>query len=87
MHKGRNYPIMNIQERVLGLLSCRFVDEVVIGAPWEITSDMITTFNISSAPTPPPLETLVSSRIHWGTFGVDNPTLRKVDAWSQANAQ
>jgi glycerol-3-phosphate cytidylyltransferase-like family protein len=53
MHKGRNYPIMNIQERVLGLLSCRFVDEVVIGAPWEITSDMITTFNISSAPNPP----------------------------------
>ena len=58
MHKGRNYPIMNIQERVLGLLSCRFVDEVVIGAPWEITSDMITTFNISSAPTPPLLKLL-----------------------------
>lgn len=38
---------MNLQERVLGLLSCRFVDEVVIGAPWEITTDMLTTLNIS----------------------------------------
>eukprot|EP00285_Hemiselmis_virescens_P019770 CAMPEP_0173378468 /NCGR_PEP_ID=MMETSP1356-20130122/1620_1 /TAXON_ID=77927 ORGANISM="Hemiselmis virescens, Strain PCC157" /NCGR_SAMPLE_ID=MMETSP1356 /ASSEMBLY_ACC=CAM_ASM_000847 /LENGTH=429 /DNA_ID=CAMNT_0014331543 /DNA_START=243 /DNA_END=1532 /DNA_ORIENTATION=+ len=46
-YKGRNYPIMNLQERVLGVLSCRFVGEVIIGAPWEVTNDMITTFNIS----------------------------------------
>jgi len=45
-HKGRNYPIMNLHERVLNVLSCRSVDEVVIGAPWEITKDLITTLNI-----------------------------------------
>jgi len=46
-YKGRNFPIMNLQERVLGVLSCRYVDEVVMGAPWVVTSDLITTFNIS----------------------------------------
>jgi len=29
------------------VLACRYVDEVIIGAPWEVTKDMITTFNIS----------------------------------------
>mmetsp|Transcript_27465 Transcript_27465/g.69306 ORF Transcript_27465/g.69306 Transcript_27465/m.69306 type:complete len:426 (+) Transcript_27465:159-1436(+) len=46
-YKGRNFPIMNLQERVLGVLSCRYVDEVVMGAPWVVTSDLMTTFNIS----------------------------------------
>ena len=45
-HKGKNYPIMNLHERVLNVLSCKYVDEVIIGAPWQITKDMITTFNI-----------------------------------------
>jgi ethanolamine-phosphate cytidylyltransferase len=40
-HKGRNYPIMNLHERVLNVLSCTCVDEVVIGAPWEMTEDLI----------------------------------------------
>ncbi|KAK6139725.1 hypothetical protein DH2020_026535 [Rehmannia glutinosa] len=31
----------------LSVLACRYVDEVIIGAPWEVTNDMITTFNIS----------------------------------------
>ncbi|KAF2071631.1 hypothetical protein CYY_007057 [Polysphondylium violaceum] len=39
--KGSNYPIMNLQERVLSVLSCRYVDEVVIGAPFHVTKEMI----------------------------------------------
>ncbi|KAG0522971.1 hypothetical protein BDA96_07G083200 [Sorghum bicolor] len=40
-------PIMHLHERTLSVLSCRYVDEVIIGAPWEVSKDMITTFNIS----------------------------------------
>ncbi|XWS09543.1 hypothetical protein CRYUN_Cryun40dG0093700 [Craigia yunnanensis] len=44
---GVHRPIMNLHERSLSVLACRFVDEVIIGAPWEVSKDMITTFNIS----------------------------------------
>lgn len=44
--KGVNYPIMNLMERVLGVLSCRFVDEVIMGVPFEVTEDIIKTFNV-----------------------------------------
>lgn len=46
LHKGRNYPIMNLHERVMNVLSCKYVDEVVIGAPWVVTKDLITTLNL-----------------------------------------
>jgi len=46
-HRGPHHPIMNLHERSLSVLACRYVDEVIIGAPWEVTKDMITTFNIS----------------------------------------
>jgi len=45
-HRGRNYPIMNLHERVMNVLSCKYVDEVVIGAPWVLTKDLITTLGI-----------------------------------------
>ncbi|XP_077238574.1 ethanolamine-phosphate cytidylyltransferase-like [Tasmannia lanceolata] len=45
-HRG-THPIMHLHERSLSVLACRYVDEVIIGAPWEVTKDMITTFNIS----------------------------------------
>jgi len=45
-HLGKNYPIMNLHERVLNVLSCGHVDDVIIGAPWAVSDDMITTFNI-----------------------------------------
>ncbi|KAL9264714.1 Ethanolamine-phosphate cytidylyltransferase-like protein [Drosera capensis] len=44
--RGAHRPIMNLHERSLSVLACRYVDEVIIGAPWEISKDMITTFNI-----------------------------------------
>jgi ethanolamine-phosphate cytidylyltransferase len=46
-HKGKNYPIMNLHERTLNLLALKYVDDVIMGAPWEITEDMIRTLNIS----------------------------------------
>ncbi|TPX60163.1 hypothetical protein PhCBS80983_g01969 [Powellomyces hirtus] len=39
--KGSNYPIMNLHERVLSVLSCRYVDEVIIGAPYSVTKDVL----------------------------------------------
>ncbi|KAG2686257.1 hypothetical protein I3760_10G167600 [Carya illinoinensis] len=45
--RGTHRPIMNLHERSLSVLACRYVDEVIIGAPWEVSRDMITTFNIS----------------------------------------
>eukprot|EP01111_Echinosteliopsis_oligospora_P006640 TRINITY_DN2091_c0_g1_i1.p1 TRINITY_DN2091_c0_g1~~TRINITY_DN2091_c0_g1_i1.p1 ORF type:complete len:368 (-),score=75.42 TRINITY_DN2091_c0_g1_i1:85-1188(-) len=44
---GHNYPIMNLHERVLGVLSNRHVDEVIIGAPFVITKEMIEQFKIN----------------------------------------
>ena len=46
-HRGPHHPIMNLHERSLSVLACRYVDEVVIGAPWDVTRDLLTTFNIS----------------------------------------
>lgn len=46
-YKGSNYPIMPLHERVLCVLSMRVVDEVIIGAPWVISQDMITSLNIT----------------------------------------
>lgn len=32
---------MNLHERSLSVLACRYVDEVIIGAPWEVSKDMV----------------------------------------------
>ncbi|EGC40222.1 phosphoethanolamine-cytidyltransferase [Dictyostelium purpureum] len=45
--KGSNFPIMNLHERVLSVLSCRYVDEVVIGAPFSVTKEMIESLHIN----------------------------------------
>jgi len=54
-YRGDNLPIANLHERTLGVLSCRHVDEVIIGAPWEVTQDMIKTLNIQ----------VVATGTHW----------------------
>ena len=46
-YKGYNYPIMNIHERTLSVLAYRCVDEVVIGAPYSVTKEMMDHFNVS----------------------------------------
>ncbi|QDZ23729.1 Ethanolamine-phosphate cytidylyltransferase [Chloropicon primus] len=45
--RGRHYPIMSLHERSLSVLACRYVDEIIMGAPQQITSELLTTFNIS----------------------------------------
>jgi len=44
--KGGNFPIMNLHERVLSVLSCKYVDEVIIGAPYCPSKDMLKSLNI-----------------------------------------
>jgi len=46
-YQGKNLPIMNVYERVLGVLSCCYVDEVVIGAPISLSKEMIEVLKIS----------------------------------------
>jgi ethanolamine-phosphate cytidylyltransferase len=50
VHRNRSHglPILNLYERALSLLSCKYVDEVIIGAPWVITEEMIRTMNITT---------------------------------------
>lgn len=46
MFKGSNFPIMTVHDRAMCVLSCKDVDEVVIGAPWFVNAELITAFNI-----------------------------------------
>ncbi|KAI7791177.1 ethanolamine-phosphate cytidylyltransferase [Triplophysa rosa] len=45
-YKGKNYPIMNIHERTLSVLACRYVSEVVIGAPYAVGQDLLAHFKV-----------------------------------------
>jgi len=45
-YMGSNYPIMSMQERLLGVLGCRHVDDVLLDAPWQITLEMLKTLNV-----------------------------------------
>ena len=45
-YKGSAHPVVSLQERVLMTLACKHVDEVVIGAPYVITKDLIQCLNI-----------------------------------------
>lgn len=44
--RGKNYPIMNLNERLLSVLGCRYVSDVLIDAPWHITREMIASLRI-----------------------------------------
>lgn len=39
--KGLNYPIMNIFERSLCVLQCRYVDGIILGAPYKPSSEFL----------------------------------------------
>lgn len=45
--KGHNYPILSLHERVLMVLACKYADDVIIGAPYQISKDMIKSLNVS----------------------------------------
>ena len=36
-HRGMNLPIMTLHERVLSVLGCKYVDDVLIDAPYTIS--------------------------------------------------
>merc|ERR1711871_772722 len=44
---GSNYPICTLHERALCVLACKYVDEVIFSAPWEVTKEVITLLDIS----------------------------------------
>ena len=46
-YKGSNYPIMNLHERVLSVLACRYVNQVIIGAPYNVNKEVIDQFKIN----------------------------------------
>lgn len=46
-YRGNNYPLQNIQERILMVLASRYVDDVVIGAPYILNDDFLTSLNIN----------------------------------------
>jgi len=45
-YKGFNFPIMNLHERCLSVLAYRCVGEVVIGAPYTVTKELMDHFNV-----------------------------------------
>ena len=45
-YKGSKYPLQGLQERLLMALAIKYVDDVVIGAPYIITEDLIRALNI-----------------------------------------
>ncbi|RZC42487.1 CTP transf 2 domain containing protein [Asbolus verrucosus] len=47
-YKGNNYPIMTLHERLLSLLACKYVSEVVIGAPFTVTKELMDNFKIDT---------------------------------------
>lgn len=44
---GLNLPILTMQERVLSVLGCKWVDDVLLDAPYILTRDMISSLRIS----------------------------------------
>mmetsp|Transcript_28802 Transcript_28802/g.90775 ORF Transcript_28802/g.90775 Transcript_28802/m.90775 type:complete len:437 (-) Transcript_28802:276-1586(-) len=44
--KGPHMPVMSLNERVLNVCACKWVDEVIIGAPRGVTEDLIRTWDI-----------------------------------------
>ena len=44
---GPGHPIMSLHERALCLLACKFVDDIILGAPFAVTANLCTSMNIS----------------------------------------
>eukprot|EP00931_Biecheleriopsis_adriatica_P107447 TRINITY_DN81790_c0_g1_i1.p1 TRINITY_DN81790_c0_g1~~TRINITY_DN81790_c0_g1_i1.p1 ORF type:complete len:489 (-),score=112.33 TRINITY_DN81790_c0_g1_i1:77-1486(-) len=45
--KGKNYPLQTLHERALNVLACRHVDDVLLGAPWQASKDLLKTLNVA----------------------------------------
>ncbi len=44
---GRNFPILDHHERALSVTGCKYVDNVVFDAPWEIQTEHLLALNVS----------------------------------------
>mmetsp|Transcript_67563 Transcript_67563/g.188531 ORF Transcript_67563/g.188531 Transcript_67563/m.188531 type:complete len:459 (+) Transcript_67563:66-1442(+) len=44
--KGVGLPVMSLSERILNVCACKWVDEAIIGAPRDVTDDLIATWGI-----------------------------------------
>lgn len=45
-YRGELFPVQSLQERILMTLACKHVDDIVIGAPYLITHDLIASLKI-----------------------------------------
>ena len=46
-YRGKAHPVLNLNERVLSVLACKYVDDIVIDPPYVITQEMVAALNIS----------------------------------------
>ena len=44
---GKHFPLNTLHERVLNILACKYVDDVIIGAPFKITDRLLRDLNVS----------------------------------------
>lgn len=44
---GVHFPLNTLHERVLNILACKYVDDVIIGAPFKITERLLKDLNVS----------------------------------------
>ena len=49
--RGGTHPVLNLNERVLSVLACKFVDDVIIDPPYTITAEFIKQMNITAVVT------------------------------------
>lgn len=45
--RGGSHPVLNLNERVLSVLACKHVDDVILDPPYCVTREMIAALNIS----------------------------------------
>ena len=45
--RGPAYPIMNLHERALSVLACRYVDEVILGVGHQVTRELLDQLNVN----------------------------------------
>ncbi|XP_067671775.1 ethanolamine-phosphate cytidylyltransferase-like [Haliotis asinina] len=44
--RGSGYPLMNLHERTLSVLVCKYVSDVIMGAPYVVTSEFMKHFQV-----------------------------------------
>ena len=44
---GSHFPLNTLHERVLNILACKYVDDVIIGAPFKVTERLLRDLNVS----------------------------------------